>query len=560
TPLHYAVMYGNYEMTNYLINTKCDINIQSAKNMDLYKSGSTPYDLAIQLGQGDIINLLAQKKAKKNLFQSGIILSDQSNRLSIFIDLKNEKTKDKQKIISVKRALATELKEIIKQKACPTIIIGQHLLRNALQMACSLKDWVIVEIEYENIRGYLIIPNQIIGNTNIDPRSLDSSLKNLGFDLSKIQHSYINESDAQSKQINQKKIDGKTFSELVPSIINYLLTPKERFVYWIGHGNSGNDPTIGNLSNNDASKLLTILAQKNTKIVYISSCFFGGKNFKKINDFSKMTIISGATTEITTRKRYGTRPINWTGFFNGLIANKNYTNNNESNQYLANQVLPFLTTSDPDITNFPHIKNPGDSSFTLLNVNDKAVLINQEAISRCKTNAGSISVDNKQLLEIDINQKKESISIAETIKITNKIPLLISNCDKNIFEQIYINALKDVSKADFINIIEKITKVSEFNGSEIENIFLIKELSFPVNIALNIKDDKEKSLPKILHNVLIQRGPGSKCDIFFSANKKQERANSFYISYDNKTNSWNSYPHLSDEEFALYQELLTFIF
>ena len=75
-------------------------------------------------------------------------------------------------------------------------------------------------------------------------------------------------------------------------------------------------------------------------------------------------------------------------------------------------------------------------------------------------------------------------------------------------------------------------------------------------MSLNIKNDNKTKLPELLYNVLINRGPGCKCDLFLSTSKNLNQKNSILISYDNENDKWDDYLSLSSDEFSLYQQLI----
>jgi len=554
TPLHYACMYGNYEIVEYLVNKKCLINIKTAEDLSCYKKGSTPCDIAIQQGNTDIVEFLLKQHATMSFSYKKNIKRDQSMYLAIFVDSDSECIKDKKHIVSVKRAFSQEIHDIIKQKTCPLIIIGQHMLHNAIQLSCSLEDWLIVDFSKENIDGYILVPKKLIDTPlHSDTKNiLDIKMQYLGFSLSPINHDYINEERIKQKKYPEKDFDEKDFSALIPKILDTLLMPRERYVYWGGHGNIVGDGTIGGISRNNAKTLFTILAKKHTNFLYVSSCFFSGKNYEAVNDIGSMIVISAATTEISVSLSRGTHPTNWNGFFNVLA---NYKNRNESlssfqthNDYLANAVLPNLITHSPNITNFPHIKFPG-KPFTLLLVNNQATLLDKDTINNY-TSKASIDLDNQRLLEITIPNVKN------TIKIKENIPFVVSNTNKNVFEKIYININNDNMGKDLINIFEQLALPNLFHHSTLENTFLIKELTFSTKILLRKKDTHETVIPETVYNIAIKRGPGPDCWIFFSTNKNPTPKNSFFLMHDVKNKQWDFVTNLSENDFAMYQCLL----
>ena len=63
-------------------------------------------------------------------------------------------------------------------------------------------------------------------------------------------------------------------------------------------------------------------------------------------------------------------------------------------------------------------------------------------------------------------------------------------------------------------------------------------------------------MPKTLYNVLINRGPGSKCSLFLSTTKNLDLMNSVGITYNKTTKKWDAFISLSEEEFDLYQQSL----
>ncbi len=543
TPLHYAAIFDNYELCAYLIKKKCLINPTSIKKCDAYQENSTPCDLAIQLGLDNIAQLLLAHGAKTNIYHTNFTPSHQADHLALFVDAENEDTKNTKPLAAVNVAFSQDLNRLIKQKACSIIVIGQHLLLNALKLSCSLKEWCIVEIIQKNVSSYILVPPQLINyGMQTTKKSLDDQLQKLGFDLTTLQHNYVDEAYVRNKQF--KDCSEKEFSSTIPIMLNALLIPQSRAIFWGGHGCVQPPAKIGNLLKDDALKLINILATKKTKTLYISSCFLGGKNTKTMNA-RNMIIITAATTEIAALSKNGTRPANWKAFFNGLSK---YIPGNQSKfcNDLSNESLPLFLTAKPNITNFPHIKFPGEP-FKLLPINNQAITINEKTSSANK----QLTLENKRLVEI------EQSYIKNPIEITGKIPLLISNLSKNIFEKVTINALEKADHNDVLYLMQKLTRAPRFDDSTLENTFIINELNFKTQFTFNAKNNKNKKLPLMLYHIVIQRGPDSNCSIFFSTDKQPTTTNSFGIAYDKKTRQWISYETLSHGEFELYQKIIS---
>lgn len=549
TPLHYAVIYRNYDMVEYLIKKKCCINQQSHKDLGAYKNGSTPYDLAVQLGYTEIINLLSSYRAKGKKAYTANNALDQMGKLALFIDINNECAQTRQQLVSVKSALSKELRSLIRQKACPIVMIGQHMLRNVVHLSGSFKDWLIIEIEWNKVGGYLLIPKRLIVNVSSDMGSVESLLEKLGFSIWSISHTCVDEAAIINKKTDPDAIDAKRYSSLIPTMLDALLLPRERVVYWCGHGSSSGTKYIGNVMSDDASKLLDVLARKNTKFVWISTCFLGGKNLDCIGTFPDMTVVSSATTEIILCQTTGLMPSNWGGFFNGLAFYSAQQHN--SDEYLAREVFPLLTKWVPHVSNFPHIKHRGSSTFTLL-TNDHALLLNPELMACYTSQTEPYAVEKKKMVElVDLEQ------IMQPILITRRIPLLISNTRKNVFKHVCIGALSNKTNLDFVSVIRKLTRASVFRSSTIENVFVIKELSFSQELLLDAKNNN-KHLPKNVYNVVIVRGPSSACRVFLSSDKGAlTKTNSMCIAYNNKTSQWVVNTDMSNDEFVLYQQTLS---
>ncbi len=552
TPVHYAVIYRNYDMLKYLIKKNANINQMSQEDLGVYKSDSTPYDLAVQLGYADIADLLSSCGARSYKAYTNSVMADRMSKLAIFIDRNNEYAQTKQQLVSVKSALSKELCSLIQQKTCPVLIIGAHMLRNVVQLSDSLKDWLIVEITWNGIGGYLLIPKRVIMNTESDIGPLESLLASLGFAVSSINYTCVDDTYVRNKQFDENTLLPKNYSSLVPDLIDALLLPKDRVVYWSGHGSSASTKYIGNLMGTDASQLLQILSRKNTKLVWISTCFLGGKNLEYISNFSDMTVVSSATTEIILYQSHGATPVNWGGFFNGLAAYTCFMQHDKGDSYLSTEVLPHLVNQSLHISNFPHIKHAGNSYFTLL-PNEHAFLLNPEIMACYGAQGVSCVVEKKKLLElVDIEQ------ILQPVVITQKVPLIISNKYRNIFKKVCIDTLPDTDKLDFIAVMRKLTRASIFVSSTIENVFIIQELYLFKKLFLDIKNNTQKLMPKAFYNVVIKRGPSSKCCVFLSTvNGALSKVNALCIAYDNKASKWTWHQDLSQDELATYQRLLS---
>jgi ankyrin repeat protein len=548
TPLHYAAAYGYHEIAEYLINKKCHINIKSSKTVDHYQQGATPYDLAIQHGHARVAQLLATHGAIAAKKHKSITQSEKPAALAIFIDFNNECTSGKKHLASTQQAISMTLYKIIKSQSCPVIIFGQYLLQNALKRPASLKDWTIIDFAWQKVTGYLIVPNQLLETARKTKNSsLENELQALGFILSNIPYTIVNETIVKKRQAIIDPITFSDFSSTVPTIINKLLIPTERYVYWTGHGGVQSVKTIGALQNNDASALLSMLAHKGTRITYVDTCFFSEKNSRDLADCNDMIIISGATTAIASITLSIDRPANWGGFFYGLASYKQYSNQNDLIKHFTHNVMPLIASHKPHISNFPHIKFPG-SPFTLLAINDQAQLIDKVPPKSSKT----ITIHDKRLLEVDLS------FIKNKLKIKQQIPLIISNRDRNVFEKITISKIdKKTLNDDLSYIFQKFLQAKLFSNSTLENTFLIKELNLPSNLSIDIPQKGKTCIPKTVYNVLMLRGPGSKCCVFLSFDRQPTSTNCIGLDYNPQHDSWNAYTLRSTEESTLYQKLLS---
>ncbi len=229
------------------------------------------------------------------------------------------------------KAVSSTLSTILYQEASPALIFGKHLLDNVVEKL-DLSKWFLFEFSYQELGSYLLIPKnyarQKLGEEKIEKFKSDDykNFLKLGFNVEQMNLKAItNKSNIQ--KMNFKKVN---FSELVPQAIDKLLTKSKRYVYVVGHGLSIADKkqsTIVNLYIKDAIELFDVLEKKDTQLVYVLTCFFGGKNLAIIQDWlnannksrkeeyfsSRMTVVSAATTEV--RVRYPFLPPSYKKFF-----------------------------------------------------------------------------------------------------------------------------------------------------------------------------------------------------------------------------------------------------
>jgi hypothetical protein len=208
-------------------------------------------------------------------------------------------------------------------------------------------------------------------------------------------------------------------------------------------------------------------------------------------------------------------------------------------EHLSHKCLPFIITEKPNISNFPHIKFPGEP-FKLLPVKNQTTLIDRDT---------PVIVEHKRLLEIAIPEVKKHI------EIKRKIPFIVSNLDKVEFEKISIDSDEKTGIDNISNLFEKITKVSLFSNSTLENTFCIKELEFVHQHPFLMQENTKKTLPKTLYHVFIYRGPGSECVVAFSTDRNMTNENIFCITYNSTTKQWdNSKIYLSQENISSCQK------
>jgi hypothetical protein len=325
-------------------------------------------------------------------------------------------------------------------------------------------------------------------------------------------------------------------------LLNTILLPRERVIFWGGHGLAFPNAIIGDLFKEDAVKLLSVLESKKTKIVYVLSCFFGGKNNAALGNTKDMIIISAATTEIPCLTDSDTMPPNWRGFLNALALIDQYSNRDKLTEYLAKLVFPFITTKKPSVSNFPHIKFLG-APFKLIPVHAQAMCLNREIV---KGNAPLV-IENKRLVEVEVKHVKN------TLEVKGSIPLIISEFYQVIFEKIVLTSLGNSPKYDFIYCAHKLTKAPLFNNSTLLDTFIIRELTLPEHLLLDAKNKVPCELPAAVYHVVIHRGPSSNCSVFFSTSKNPTRMDSMCIVYDQEAAQWVARASLSIEEFATYQ-------
>jgi ankyrin repeat protein len=63
TPLHWSVYYGNFPVTQYLLDHGADPNIKTTREYGRYQPGTTPLILAAAYGHDDAVAALLKKKA-----------------------------------------------------------------------------------------------------------------------------------------------------------------------------------------------------------------------------------------------------------------------------------------------------------------------------------------------------------------------------------------------------------------------------------------------------------------------------------------------------------------
>ncbi len=463
------------------------------------------------------------------------------------------------------------LKRILEQQVAPTVIFGKHVLVNAVD-SLDLSKWLAFIFSYKNLEGFLLIP-KMHASLQLKKQSVNTLTQDdfvsLGFLLSDVAIKPINNKDeitALGKKI--AGVDRRAFSRLVPESLVHMLSSDQKCIYVAGHGQSTTwgQSSIANLYLKDALKLFSTLDEKNTKLVYITTCFLGGKNLaevqdslnetlnKKLGQLAKdpnakfkdprtMIVISGATTDVATRQI----PSDLSTFFDAF---KTYLRKEKINEiktlrakrdYFAKYITPWLVGFGKyqDLSAFPQIRFPmPDARFYSLApavIDDIALgLARGIPFAGKKPKVKTLEYSNERLLVVDVSHVDSPIILKEAL------PLLIQGGSRRY---ISIDQLSvEVANCDIKTFVESSMRGSHgfFVFRPYEDVFFIKKLTLTQKTNVII-DGKEIQFPEILYNVFVSRSgkikkggvsyDGECVDMIFTLEDK-EKTNGYYYKFE----------------------------
>jgi ankyrin repeat protein len=552
TALILTASYGELDVVRYLAeNPKVEINLTN-------KQHQTAENLAISKRRDEIAKYLSKKSEEAFLkeFKNPI----KSSHLCIFIDYADEKI--------IRGALSKNLSKALQDKAAPCIIFGAHLLDNAKKLLpqgeSDLKEIIISNLIYVdpvkgNLEVIIAIPNSYA----------QEQIKKDGINLKpkEIVEKLFSATDAFKEKTNEKiNLDYKTTSSMIPDALNVLLADESspKCIYLEGHGNSiGSKNFFGNINGKglianlyipDALKLFSILENKNTRLLYVDTCFLGGENLLKVQDMlnsmqknfikeafkkelpsqifkapANMIFVSGATTQAVTIQSV----ISFTNFFreferylnkeeelkrllrlkgskklgppelkNLSILAKNIGPLRAIRSYIADNITNWVT--DYSVSAIPQVRFPTtDAKFYSL----ASTLIDEITSGKIKLSKKfanepeTFFVDNEKVLVVNVPY------VDFPVVIKGQLPLLISGIGLRgfSFENITVtDSTCNLSKFVAESIIGKAMykKVSLFSDVEYQENFSIKELR--LGKVTEFKD-KNISFGNVLEDVFITR-------------------------------------------------------
>jgi hypothetical protein len=596
TPLLIAAKNKYFDAVQLLINNKANSNIQDKMgDTSLHKAAMSGekgiYDFLIKNGADENIENIDHKKASSFLSEG----SQEQENLIIMIDTQEA---------TMQGSETTLFKRNLKNGNMPILVFGKHFLK-AFDTN-YLSEYYIFEFEHNNIGGYLFLPiNYLEKKLKSDEvKDLEKNFYKLGFDTNVIKLNRITDYSEEIKKA-KPEFSENLFNKEVVYIINQLLLPQNRFIHLNGHG-GGPEHMIAGLKLLNAVNLFVVLAKKETQMLVVLSCYFGGQTMFTVQDLFNadtrrladllnspviyekyktypMIIISETISDLpTTTSKYGDEffveayldvfnkfqkqekrlktvsakrdffasmlelPLEITGYKSKLAAK-------EGLQFVR---FPIMAAR------FPLIRFPGkDAKFYPLNVFDKVFIIDELVVGKSKIKilgtrkeGTTVSPSNTHLVVKNKTYLALFVPyVSMPLQIEGYVPTVISylpDTNDHLFEE--INEISKTSK----NFIEFITTFAQagLRDSIRHDFFLIKQIFTMGDLIVNFPDGTKKYMPHFLYNVLIERGPLDKFKYIFSTEKEATIGN----TYKNDPKGWSSsFPDvekLTAEEFAQYKK------
>jgi hypothetical protein len=480
--------------------------------------------------------------------------------------------------ISRRGAIKIRLDRTSEKHEMPILIFGKHLLDTLNKGSNDL----IFEFEHENISGYLFFPNTYL-EKKLKPEEIKNAFENLyklGFDTNIIKLKQLEIAKRKPTLTNKKLFDTQ-----VSFVINQLLLPQKRCIFLGGHGRAGT--LIAGLEIHSAAKLFDILSRKNTQLLVVRTCYFGGQSMYTIQDYfnastarlstilnkpicyekykpSSMIIISETISDLQTRIALPNKEFTEKDFvkaFKNLkIEEKKLYALSKKHEFFASQLKTDSDSSKDafpiEPTIFPLIRFPEkNAKFYPLNIFDKIFNIDAVEVGKRKV---KIEGERVQKANIPIIIKDKSILtlftqyISIPIHIIGRIPTVISHLsdtNDHLFKEIKTTS----SEVDFLQFIYNFVNEELLETSVRHDFFLIKKIVLQKETSLQLSSFYEIVLPKTLYNILIERGPLDKFIYIFSTEKKSTPENTFKNSGINWRND-KKFKKITSEEFSQYQK------
>jgi len=451
--------------------------------------------------------------------------------LQNFIMLFDFGVKASQKGLSLKKdpydVTTTLAENILKGKEFPFFVIGKHLLMqygdisdDATDMLSNvnnltkhtLDNWDIYYFSYKNINPFLFVPKGY--NYSFDSFGFNKDIKfekiNTTEKYQELRSEFLRTSKYELEALGSKESYAKArinWSKEIASFFENLMknSKENKIIALYGHGNykgaSGieNHSNIASLLDTDFAQLLKTFANANTKILAVTSCYFGGKSIFSLekwmnyNDrFEKFfistkgkrkepIIISMAATEAPVKQGAFGDNANFKTFFkqSALFLQKRIHSTQSILKYFAKNILPALIfkggQNSTPITNFPQIRVPGrDAQFNTVSINDEVLILNNMYLSKIQLSKKEPKIailKNKRLLIFKIPYAYLPIEIYGTI------PFFISyKTDDRDIKEFYKKPIQTV-----ISSLKKNVPLFDFINTNLLNLHLLKSVQIKIN-------------------------------------------------------------------------------
>jgi hypothetical protein len=462
---------------------------------------------------------------------------------------------------------------VLKKASVPCLVVGDHLLKNALAMlqdkivdfANDFYFFVTNQSGANTFSAYLIVPKKYAEQYasggpfwGIDLSGLPM-LASLGFVPRVLKRKKFSDIDVNNMR-NYTALSHDEFGVKTVALIKNMLldvSGRGRIVYMQGHGYSylrRKTSEIGsiavNLSLNSFVNLIGALEEKGTVFTHVLTCFMGGDNLSVLEKFMTDDLFNTAIAKLinvrpSAKKRYNkmfvsiasTADISTFGgvdvdlFFPaidtlfGLLRSEAVKDVMPRLQDWLTRMFRTVGVSK-DLVNYPQVRIPGNqTAFYLTDIHGDLQIINRFSTMQDRVLAArsgglrDIHVVNKNVLVTYVDM------VANKIVIEKKVPLILAMGSDNYFRSFKEIEVK-VPAVDFFTFAYNSFYKDAF-GDEMGHCetYLIEKISFQnEDIFEDIKLPREFQGHEIdaLYNVHIKRGLDESAAGFFSLSQEPD--------------------------------------